>query len=175
MAGWHHRLDGHEFEWTLGVGDGQGGLECCGSWGHKESDTTEWLNWTEEVSECQWEKNSCIMVYPWQWSTGESASKNTLDLWEQVWKTAMKYVRRKTIFVDYAKQSSTTCPLYICMCSCACVQVCMCVVWLHLFWPIQKRRTIEEHQEQLTLESAFGKGECGKRSHFSIYTSVLPE
>ena len=47
MAGWHHRLNGDEFEWTLGVGDGQGGLACCDSWGHKESDTTEWLNWTE--------------------------------------------------------------------------------------------------------------------------------
>ena len=48
MAGCHHRLDGHEFEWTPGVGDGQGGLACCDSWGRKESDTTEWLNWTEE-------------------------------------------------------------------------------------------------------------------------------
>ena len=47
MAGWHHRLDGHEFEWTPGVGDGQGGLACCDSWGCKESDTTERLNWTE--------------------------------------------------------------------------------------------------------------------------------
>ena len=47
MAGWHHRLDGQEFEWTPGVGDGQGGLACCDSWGHKESDTTEQLNWTE--------------------------------------------------------------------------------------------------------------------------------
>ena len=47
MAGWHHRLDGHEFGWTLGVGDGQGGLVCCDSWGHKESDTTERQNWTE--------------------------------------------------------------------------------------------------------------------------------
>ena len=47
MAGWHHRLDGREFEWTPGVGDGQGGLACCDSWGHKESDMTEWLNWTE--------------------------------------------------------------------------------------------------------------------------------
>ena len=47
MAGWHHRLDGHEFGWTPGVGDGQGGLACCNSWGHKESDTTERLNWTE--------------------------------------------------------------------------------------------------------------------------------
>ena len=47
MAGWHHQLDGHEFEQTLGVGDGQGGLVCCNSWGHKESDMTEQLNWTE--------------------------------------------------------------------------------------------------------------------------------
>ena len=47
MAGWHHWLDGCEFEWTPGDGDGQGGLACCNSWGRKESDTTEWLNWTE--------------------------------------------------------------------------------------------------------------------------------
>ena len=47
MAGWHHRLNGHEFEWTPGVGAGQGGLVCCNSWGCKESDTTERLNWTE--------------------------------------------------------------------------------------------------------------------------------
>ena len=47
MAGWHHQLDGHEFEWTSGVGDGQGGLACRDSWGRKESDTTERLNWTE--------------------------------------------------------------------------------------------------------------------------------
>ena len=45
MAGWHHRLNGREFEWTPGVGDGQRGLACCNSWGHKESDTTERLNW----------------------------------------------------------------------------------------------------------------------------------
>ena len=47
MAGWHHWLDGRESGWTRGVGDGQGGLVCCDSWGRKESDTTEWLNWTE--------------------------------------------------------------------------------------------------------------------------------
>ena len=47
MAGRHHWLNGHEFEWTPGVGDGQGGLACCNSCGHKESDTTERLNWTE--------------------------------------------------------------------------------------------------------------------------------
>ena len=47
MAGWHHWLNGHEFGWTLGVGDGQGGLACCSSWSRKELDTTERLNWTE--------------------------------------------------------------------------------------------------------------------------------
>ena len=47
MAGWHHWLNGREFGWTLGIGDGQGGLACCSPWGCKESDTTELLNWTE--------------------------------------------------------------------------------------------------------------------------------
>ena len=51
MAGWHHQLDRRESEWTPGIGDGQGGLACCSPWGHKESDTTEqlnWLNWTDD-------------------------------------------------------------------------------------------------------------------------------
>ena len=47
IVGWHHRLNGHEFGWTLGGGDGQGGLLCCGPWGCKELDMTERLNWTE--------------------------------------------------------------------------------------------------------------------------------
>ena len=47
MVGWYHRLNGHEFEWTLGVGDGQGSLACCSPWNRKELDTTERLNWTE--------------------------------------------------------------------------------------------------------------------------------
>ena len=68
MAGWHHRLDGHEFEWTPGVGDGQGGLGCCSPWGRKESDTTErwtdWLSrelWSPATSECNlvWNKGLC--------------------------------------------------------------------------------------------------------------------
>ena len=48
MVGWHHRVNGHEFGWTLGVGDGQGGLVCYGSWGRKESDMTEWMNWRQQ-------------------------------------------------------------------------------------------------------------------------------
>ena len=56
MVGWHHWLDGHGFGWTPGAGDGQGGLVCCSSWGRKESDMSEWLNWTEltwNTTECQ--------------------------------------------------------------------------------------------------------------------------
>ena len=44
MVGWHHRLNGHEFEWTLGDGEGQGSLECCSPWGYKELDMTEQMN-----------------------------------------------------------------------------------------------------------------------------------
>ena len=47
MVGWHHQIDGHEFEQAPEVGDGQGSLACCSPWGHKESETIEWLNWTE--------------------------------------------------------------------------------------------------------------------------------
>ena len=54
MAGWHHRLNRHGFGWTPGVGDGQGGLTCCSSRGCKESDMTEWLNWTDT----KWSKSN---------------------------------------------------------------------------------------------------------------------
>ena len=51
MVGWHHQLNGHEFEEDLWVGDGQGSLACCSPWGCKESDTTEQLNWTERLKD----------------------------------------------------------------------------------------------------------------------------
>ena len=54
MAGWYHRLDAHEFWWTPGVGDGQGGLACCDSWGCKDWDTTQWLNWTDWFILTRW-------------------------------------------------------------------------------------------------------------------------
>ena len=54
MVGWHHRLHGHGFGWTPGVGDGQGGLACCRSWSHKQLDTTEWLNWISLCTGFKW-------------------------------------------------------------------------------------------------------------------------
>ena len=54
MVGCHHRLDGHGFGWTPAVGNGQGGLACCGSWGYKELDTTEQLNCTELSYKKEW-------------------------------------------------------------------------------------------------------------------------
>ena len=81
MAGWHHQLNRHEFGWTPGVGDGQGGLACCDSWGHKESDRTERLNWTERICGEQgtllhgwWE---CKLIQP-LWRTVCRFSKNLL-------------------------------------------------------------------------------------------------
>jgi len=67
MAGWHHWLDGRESEWTQEVGDGQGGLACCNSWGCKESDTTEQLNWTElseflNISCCSFQLQNFYLV-----------------------------------------------------------------------------------------------------------------
>ena len=81
MAGWHHQLNGHEFGWTLGVGDRQGGLACCNSWGHKDSDMTERLNWTEQtIPNFQWTQN-------WHFQVAKQV-KNPLAMLEmQVWST----------------------------------------------------------------------------------------
>ena len=62
LAGWHHRLDAREFGWTPGVGNGQGSLACYDSWGCKESDTTEWLNWTELNIYCHRQDNKEVWI-----------------------------------------------------------------------------------------------------------------
>ena len=64
MARWHHRPNGYEFEWTPGVGDGQEGLACCNSWGCKESDTSEQLNWTE-LKEAIFSFNHLVVSTPY--------------------------------------------------------------------------------------------------------------
>ena len=62
MLGWHHQLNGHEFKQAPGVGDGQGSLVCCSPWDRKESDTTEWLNWTELNIKEDILRNYCFTV-----------------------------------------------------------------------------------------------------------------
>ena len=65
MVGWHHWLNGHKFEQTPGIGDGQGSLACCSPWGRKESDTTEWLDWTElnwEIDESSYFQHLVLSV-----------------------------------------------------------------------------------------------------------------
>ena len=67
VVGWHHRLNGHEFEWTPGVGDGQGGLACCCPWGRKELDTTEqvnWLNWKGKMYKVKSERAQNVKRLP---------------------------------------------------------------------------------------------------------------
>jgi len=58
MVGWHHQLDGHEFEQALGVVDGQGSLACCSPWGRKEFDMTKWLNWSQKKKKAR--ENSIV-------------------------------------------------------------------------------------------------------------------
>ena len=86
MVEWHHRITGHGFGWTPEVGDRQGGLACCGSWGCKESDMIEWLNWTES-----WLKNidfTWILYYvmevyrPNKWSISTQVFKFMVKLLE---------------------------------------------------------------------------------------------
>ena len=89
IAGWHHWLDGCESEWTPGVGDGQGGLACWDSWGHKESDMTERLNWTE-LNWFFWETNEFIRLqhcsfdsvsYVWKLGTCVLKKISSMCLW----------------------------------------------------------------------------------------------
>ena len=78
MAGWHHQLDGHKFEWTPGVGDGQGGLVCCDSWGHKESDKTECLDWTELKTLQKGDYKDSFQVHIFKWFLFDSTGPKIL-------------------------------------------------------------------------------------------------
>ena len=65
MVGWHHQLNGHGVGWTVAVGDGQGGLACCGSWCRKELDMTEQLNWTEPKKNEVWGQQMWVIDQFW--------------------------------------------------------------------------------------------------------------
>ena len=83
MAGWHHWLNGRESEWTLGVGDGQGGLASCNPWRRKESDTTVRLNWTELNTKNVVSIQLCVLltwIYKWTNSHMCLTAKRYLDV-----------------------------------------------------------------------------------------------
>ena len=82
MAGWHHGLDGHESEWAPGDGDGQGGLACCDSWGRKELDTTECLNWTELVAHSNLNKYKHQKMMSTMVMMMTSSGHHPKNLWE---------------------------------------------------------------------------------------------
>ena len=108
MAGWHHRLNGHEFGWIPGVGDGQGGLWCCDSWGRKELDTTEWLNWTENIHDSLFSRH---------WALWESPEQKIILVSFQVYRNIVVVTRPSwtaTILNDsYTKKPAMT--------SCSCL------------------------------------------------------
>ena len=96
MAGWHHGLDGHEPEWTLGVGDGEGGLACCDSWGPKESDTSEQLNWTElKVYRTGSESQLCDLLSMWLWASHPSVSQSPRLRAGMVWHNSQIHYKIK--------------------------------------------------------------------------------
>ena len=110
MAGWHHWLDGHESEWTPGVGDGQGGLACCNSWGHKELDTTEQLNWTEALwSEKAMAPQSSTFAWkiPWMEEPGGPQSMGSLIV-GQDWVTSLSLFT----FMHWRRKGQTT-PVFL--------------------------------------------------------------
>ena len=80
MVGWHRRLNGHGSGWTPGVGDGQEGLGCCSSWGWKESDMPEWLNWTEHYLWGSWGKNTRVDFHFLFWWT--TFCHSFIELWK---------------------------------------------------------------------------------------------
>ena len=80
MVGWHHRLDGHELEQALGIGDGQGGLVCCDSWGCKELDTTEQLNLSESGTPLQYSCLANPMDRGAWWATVHGVTKSQTRL-----------------------------------------------------------------------------------------------
>ena len=101
MVEWHHRLDGHEFEQALGVGDGQGSLECCSLWGRKESDTTERLN--DENIRGETGKLRCLpcnWARDWSsWDTGrvEGPGRRRGGCWQVTWKVTLNGQKSATV------------------------------------------------------------------------------
>ena len=107
MAGWHHWLDGRESEWTPGAGVGQGGLACCDSWGHKESDTTEWLIWSDDQYLYSYLHNR-ILIEENTWGKFGDNETNKKNVYSKKWRSkkaqsSFSIVRRQTIRIKCQK------------------------------------------------------------------------
>ena len=89
MAGWHHWLDGHESQWTLGVGDGQGGLACCDSWGCKELDTTERLIWSDLI----WMGPEAMILLFWMVSFKPDFSHSSFTFIKRLFSSSLSAIR----------------------------------------------------------------------------------
>ena len=97
-VGWHHRLSGDVFESTLGVGYGQGGLVCCNSWGCKELDTTEWLNWIEQAVTLKF-CSTC-------WKVGKMFSWEWMRFWMWIWSMkSREYTLRRWCYMEWKSHS----------------------------------------------------------------------
>ena len=109
MVGWHHWLNGHDFEQALEVGDGLGSLVCCSLWGHKQSDTTEWMNWTDIISQ-----SSEVLNHSDLDTLGHSASHMISfgnSLMVQLHFYSMIYALEVTYFLKYSVMIMCTWPV----------------------------------------------------------------
>ena len=95
MAGWHHWLNGREFEWTPGDGDEQGGLACCDSWDCKESDMTKRLNWTELNDFLSWLTLKWILKFPLTYFLPSIYLKHCISTLVNVYKEYIVYFTTK--------------------------------------------------------------------------------
>ena len=104
MVGWHHRLNGHEFEYAPGVGDVQGSLTSCSPWGCKELDMTEQLNW-----KILWKKvkvlvtESCLTLQPMDYNLPASSVHGILQAWILEW-VAIAFSRRLSLSLLHCRQ-----------------------------------------------------------------------
>ena len=137
MVGWHHQFNGHGFGWTPGVGDGQGGLACCDSWGCKESDTTEQLNWTElnwldvrasEVQDCLGAPGPHGKTGQWPWSTQGcfcvAWSRKMSSCWHfsGKWNRCRKYSQRRYHPLEALALFGVSTPIFLPCCGPKCYE-----------------------------------------------------
>ena len=147
MAGCHHWLDGRESEWTLGVGDGQGGLACCDSWGRKESDMTEQLNWAMkerhrpppegDTDDCGWASRQSVktLLRIWHWDLKTKREIHANALWRNGWHRPRKA----------HKDTSRTPPYSSYWVSAQGFDDSLLFTYGNLYWWIQKAGGLPEH------------------------------